>query len=94
MNMMKELVKRNTEENITVINITQFPEEALFGERIVILDKGKIKFDDHPHRVFQKVEALSDIDFVPPIEFLAYHKLKDRHENITRLEDLLLSPIL
>lgn len=62
-------VEKKTTDQITIILITQFPEEALEADRLIILDKGTIAFDDHPKIVFQNVEKLKSIGLDVPVEF-------------------------
>lgn len=56
--LIKKLV---AEGKVTIINITQFPEEALLAERLLVLDKGKIFLDDSPERVFEEETKLKKI---------------------------------
>jgi energy-coupling factor transport system ATP-binding protein len=56
--LIKKLV---AEGKVTIINITQFPEEALLAERLLVLDKGKIFLDDSPERVFEEETKLKEI---------------------------------
>ena len=54
---------------ITPILITQFPEETFFTERLMILDRGKIIYDDFPQQVFKHSEKLLKIGVAVPIEY-------------------------
>lgn len=56
------------EEGSTPILITQFPEETLRTQRLIILDSGKIVLDGKPAEVFENVELLDRIGIsVPPL---------------------------
>jgi len=56
------------EEGITPILITQFPEETLRTQRLIILDSGKIVLDGKPTEVFENAEYLDRIGIaVPPL---------------------------
>ncbi len=54
---------------ITPILITQFPEETFFTERLMILDHGKIIYDDSPQQVFKHSEKLIKIGVDVPVEY-------------------------
>lgn len=58
----------NREEGITIINITHFPEEAVFSDRVTVMNAGEVLMDGTPHDVFSQVERLQaaglDVPFV------------------------------
>lgn len=62
-------VEKRITNQITIILITQFPEEALEADRLVIMEKGTIVFDDDPKIVFQNVEKIKEIGLEVPVEF-------------------------
>lgn len=65
--MLNLLIKKLADEGkITILNITQFPEEAISARRILILDKGKVFMDDSPEKVFDKTEELKKIGLSVP----------------------------
>lgn len=66
---IKSLHSENFSKPITTVLITQFPDEAINADRLLILDEGKILFDDKPENVFQHVEELKRIGLDVPIEF-------------------------
>jgi energy-coupling factor transport system ATP-binding protein len=74
---------------LTLLLITQFPEEALFAQRLLILDRGRIVMDGPPREIFLCVDELQQIGLQPPLEFLAHHELPAHP-----IEDFLLMPIL
>lgn len=55
LNMVSTLRQRH---HVAVILITQYPSEALLGERLIVIHEGKIMFDDQPERVFQHADVL------------------------------------
>lgn len=86
-------------EPLTILFITQFPEEALFARRLLVFDHGCIKFDGPPTSIFQQVEALQSIGLRPPVEFPVWQKLQELHRQtgniaFSSIEDLVLDPIL
>ena len=58
-----------TTEQTTIILITQFPEETLHADRLIVLEKGKVVFDDAPRVVFQNLNRLKEIGLEAPIEY-------------------------
>ncbi len=76
-------------EPLTLLLITQFPEEVLFAQRLFILDHGRLVMDGPPREIFLRGDALQRIGLQPPIEFLAHHETPEH-----AIEDFLLTPIL
>lgn len=66
------------EGNITVIHITQFPEEAMSADRILVMDKGKIVLDDSPAQIFKQKEYLEKIGLEVPFTLRIASTLKQR----------------
>jgi len=62
-------LNRKTTDQITIILITQFPEETLRSDRLLILDQGRIVFDDQPDYVFQNVDDIRKMGLDVPIDF-------------------------
>ncbi|MBQ2891109.1 MAG: energy-coupling factor transporter ATPase, partial [Clostridia bacterium] len=59
-------------ENMTVVLITHYMDEAAKADRIVVVDKGKIILDGTPKEVFSKVDLLKKIGLdVPQSTYLA-----------------------
>lgn len=46
------------ERNLAIINISHFPEEMLWGDRILVMDKGQIVLDRPKDELFQNIEEL------------------------------------
>ena len=54
-------------QGTTIILITHHPEETIYGERIVVLDKGEIKLDGSVAEVYRKSETLKKLGLeLPP----------------------------
>lgn len=64
--VMKTLKALNKEENITVVLITHYMEEAAMADRIVVMEQGEILMDGRPREIFTKVEELREIDLDVP----------------------------
>ena len=64
---------------ISTLLITQFPEEALQADRLIVFARGKIVMDDSPLSVFENVKELQEIGLEPPL-VLKVNKLLDSIE--------------
>lgn len=74
--------KLNKEENITIILITHFMEEAVDADRVVVMENSEIVMDGTPREVFSKVKEIKELGLdVPEMTELAY-ELKESGINI------------
>lgn len=64
--VMKTIKRLNKEENITVIHITHFMEEAVEADRVVVMEKGKKILEGTPKEVFSKIKMLKEIGLDVP----------------------------
>ena len=70
---MKTVKALNEQYNITVVHITHFMEEAVQGDRIVVMEEGRVVIDDTPKNVFKQVDLLHSIGLdVPQVTELAH----------------------
>lgn len=68
-----KLITRLNKNGITIILITHRMEEAMLGDRVVVLNDGEIALEGEPIDVFTKVQFLRDIGLsVPPLTYLSY----------------------
>ncbi len=78
----------NDVEKVTVILITHYMEEAIYSDKIFVMDQGRIVMQGTPKQVFSQVEQLKELRLdVPQATLLAY-ELKKAGLN---LEDGILS---
>ncbi len=78
----------NDVEKVTVILITHYMEEAIYSDKIFVMDQGRIVMQGTPKQVFSQVEQLKELRLdVPQATLLAY-ELKQAGVN---LEDGILS---
>ena len=76
--IMNTILKLNREENKTIMYITHYMEEAVLADRVIVLNEGKIEFDNCPKKVFSNVETLRELGLsVPQVTELAYLLKKD-----------------
>lgn len=70
LNVVKRL---NEEEDVTIIGITHFMNEASMADRVIVLEKGQIVMQGTPREVFEKVEELRALKLdIPQVTELAY----------------------
>ncbi len=56
----------NQAENLTVIHITHFMEEAVGAGRVVVMDRGRIALEGTPAEVFDQAARLEEIGLAVP----------------------------
>ncbi len=84
--VMRAVRKLNEEEGITVLFITHFMEEAVFADRVMVMDDGKVILDGTPSKVFAQTQLLKKVGLdVPEVARLA----AALRENGTDLGDVL-----
>lgn len=64
--VIKTIKKLNKEENITILHITHFMEEAVDADRVVVMESGKKVMEGTPREVFCQVEKLKSIGLDVP----------------------------
>lgn len=64
---------------------------ANYAERIIVMNKGQVMYDDAPHNVFKHYKMLEQIGLAAPQITYIMHQLKedglDVDENIINLEE-------
>ncbi|MGQ9599476.1 MAG: energy-coupling factor transporter ATPase [Anaerolineae bacterium] len=66
-------VRRLNDEGVTVIAITHFMEEAIEGDRVLVMEAGKIVLEGSPRQLFGHIEELHRLQLdVPQVTELAY----------------------
>ncbi len=93
LNKMKEL---HETRKIGIILVSHSMEDvANYAERIIVMNKGEIMFDDTPKRVFRHYRELEKIGLAAPQITYIMHRLKedglDVDENIINLEQAKIS---
>ena len=64
--VLETVHRLNKEQNMTVILITHYMEEAVDADRVVVMDDGKIRMDGTPREVFSGVETLRKLQLDVP----------------------------
>lgn len=71
--VMDTILKLKQQENMTIVLITHYMDEAAQADRVVVMDAGKIVMDDNPRKVFSRVKELKELGLdVPQVTELAY----------------------
>lgn len=85
--VINTIKKLNKEENITIVHITHFMEEAVDADRVIVMEQGQIVLQGKPKEVFSKVESLKKLGLdVPQMTDLANELIK---EGINLPQDIL-----
>ncbi|SDL18876.1 energy-coupling factor transporter ATPase [Natronincola ferrireducens] len=76
--VINTIKKLNKEENITIIHITHFMEEAVNADRVIVMEDGEIVLQGSPIEVFSQVDKLKTLGLdVPQVTDLAYELRKE-----------------
>ena len=76
--VLKTIKDINKNFGITIILITHYMDEAAQGDRIVVIDQGKVCLEGTSKEVFSKVETMKSIGLdVPQVTELAYELQKE-----------------
>ena len=66
-NLVEEVIKQN--KNMTILNITHDIEESKNADKILILDKGEIKFFDTPEKLFNNEKLIDEFKLNIPFTY-------------------------
>ena len=82
--VMNTVKKLNKEENITLIHITHFMEEAVDADYIYVMEEGEVVLEGTPKEVFINIDKLQSLGLdVPPMTLLC---------NELKKQDIQISP--
>lgn len=66
--VMNTIKRLNKEMGITIIHITHYMDEALYADRVIVMNEGKIVMQGTPKEVFRQAESISNLGLdVPPL---------------------------
>ena len=75
--VIKTLHELNEKENVTVLLITQYLDEVIGADRVIVMDDGKVVMQGTPKEVFSQVEKLKSYRLdVPQVTELAWELKK------------------
>ncbi len=70
--VLDTVLRLNRVQNITVVWITHFMEEAARAQRVLVMDHGRVVMDGGPKEIFSRVDLLRELRLdVPPMTRLA-----------------------
>lgn len=73
--VLDTIIKLNKQENITILLITHYMDEAILADRVVVMDNGAIMLDGTPREVFSNPEKMDELYLEVPQSTLLAHKL-------------------
>ena len=76
--VMSLIKKFSQQKNVTVIHITQFPEEAVIAGRVLVMHRGRVMLDGPPRDVFKQRDKLREIGLQPPLPVRIASELSQR----------------
>lgn len=77
--ILDQLARLQKEQKITVILVSHSMEDiARYVERIIVMNKGQVLFDDTPQEVFHHYRELEKIGLAAPQVTYLLHDLKDK----------------
>lgn len=68
----------NEVENITIILITHYMEEAIYANKIFVMDKGKVVMQGEPHEIFSRTSELKELRLTVPEATLIADELRKK----------------
>ncbi len=80
--VMKTVEKLHKEEGITVVAITHFMDEAVYADRVYVMNKGEIYMSGTPREVFNEVPELKKLGLEVPQMVELAHELREAGLNI------------
>ncbi len=75
---IKNVIKKIKEErkDLTLLSITHDIEEAFNSDRVIVIEKGEIVFNDTPSNVFKNKEKLLEMKLDIPFSYKLFDELK------------------
>ena len=66
--VMRTVLELNRKHGITIVHITHYMDEALFADRVLVMDRGKVIMQGTPREVFKHRDKLQSLGLdVPPL---------------------------
>lgn len=82
-NILGQLKKIHMEKKITIILVSHSMEDvARYAERLIVMNKGQVMYDDAPKKVFEHYMELENIGLAAPQITYLMHRLKEEGYNV------------
>lgn len=91
LNMIRNfhLSSKKVDSRLTTILITQFPEEALIADRLVVFNHGEIIMDGSPQELFRRIKDFKQLGLDVPVEYRIEEILMKKNWGRTNIDKLL-----
>ena len=73
--VMDTILKLKSENNITVIHITHYMNEAMLADRVLVMNEGNLLLDGTPYEVFKNTELIKKAGLDSPAQFDIIYEL-------------------
>lgn len=81
--VLNTIHKLNKEEDITIIHITHYMQEAIHADRVIVMEEGNIVMQGTPRKVFSKVAELKALGLSAPDTTTLAYELQKRGIDMT-----------
>lgn len=86
--VMDTILRLNREQNITIIHITHYMNEAMLADRVVVMNEGNLLIDGTPYDVFKNVDLIKSAGLDSPQQFDIIYELRRKGHDIKMPESL------
>ncbi len=81
--VLNTIHKLNKEEDITIIHITHYMQEAIHADRVIVMEEGNMVMEGTPREVFSKVGELKELGLSAPDTTTLAYELQKRGIDIS-----------
>ncbi|HHX60417.1 MAG TPA: energy-coupling factor transporter ATPase [Epulopiscium sp.] len=81
--VLKTIHKLNKEEDITIIHITHYMQEAIHADRVIVMEEGNIVMEGTPREIFAQVGELRELGLSAPDTTTLAYELQKRGIDIS-----------
>lgn len=85
--VLSTVKKLNSEDNITIVYITHFMEEAIMADKVIVMENGRIRLQGTPKEVFSQVLKIKKLWLDVPIAAEVSYRLQE--DNIIRANNII-----
>ena len=85
--VLSTVKKLNSVDNITIVYITHFMEEAIMADKVIVMENGRIRLQGTPKEVFSQVLKIKKLGLDVPIAAEVSYRLQE--DNIIRANNII-----